>query len=91
MEKTGHRSLESICTYKKTSDEQRETLSAVMNQKVFKINATTTTPFSINQSSSGRHTNSQVQNSTVTATSIETKLQSVLPEFYIFNFMLLHI
>ena len=34
MEKTGHRSLEGVCSYKRTSTEQREALSDIMNRKV---------------------------------------------------------
>ena len=33
MEKTGHRSLEGVRSYKRTSTEQREALSDIMNRK----------------------------------------------------------
>ena len=33
MERTGHRSLEGVRLYKRTSDEQREALSDILNKK----------------------------------------------------------
>jgi len=45
-----------------------------MNGKVSKNDCTTTTSSSIHQKSSGGCTNSQIQNSTVMATSIENKI-----------------
>ena len=32
MERTGHRSLEGVCSYKRTSDDQRKTLSDILNR-----------------------------------------------------------
>ena len=37
MERTGHRSLEGVRSYKRTSNEQRETLSDILNNKVPRI------------------------------------------------------
>lgn len=34
MEQTGHRSLEGVRSYKRTSDQQREALSDILNRKV---------------------------------------------------------
>lgn len=37
MERTGHRSLEGVRSYKRTSDEQREALSDILNRKVPRV------------------------------------------------------
>ena len=37
LERTGHRSLEGVMSYKRTSKEQRETLSDILNNKVPRI------------------------------------------------------
>ncbi len=42
MERTGHRSLEGVRTYKRTSSEQREALSDILNRKHPRIDKTST-------------------------------------------------
>lgn len=46
MERTGHRSLEGVRSYKRTSDEQREALSDILNKKPKIISEVVSTPTS---------------------------------------------
>ena len=43
MERTGHRSLEGVRNYKRTSDMQRETLSDILNTRKPRVDGTPTT------------------------------------------------
>ena len=43
IEMTGHRSLEGVRSYKRTSDQQRETLSDIFNNKIPKVDGTIAT------------------------------------------------
>ena len=47
MERTGHRSLEGVRSYKKASDEQREALSKLLNQQPAEPSIAMQTPWSM--------------------------------------------
>ena len=52
MERTGHRSLEGVRNYKRTSDMQREALSDILNHKKPRVDETTNTAVAVCPSSS---------------------------------------
>ena len=93
MEKTGHRSLEGVRSYKRTSNEQRETLSDVMNRKVPRVDSQT--PLPQNVPAISFHETREVDNSTCnkqvststpgSTTNIQANLRNGLPGNFVFN------
>ena len=95
MERTGHRSLEGVRNYKRTSNEQREALSDILNNKVPRIDNTLTVAKVQNQlqvqdeesSSTSLGREKQLTSSQITTTSNTNNIQTKnsLPGSFIFN------
>jgi len=83
MEKTGHRSLDGIRSYKRTSDEQRETLSDIMNRKVPRFESQS--PLAVSEKISDVNSSSNVQVEPGSTTNIQSNSKNGIPGNFTFN------
>lgn len=92
MERTGHRSLEGVRSYKRTSEQQREALSDILNNKVPRVEDSSVAcsspqqPPSMTGAIAYSPSNLQEQTSTqLSNTNIQTSTKNSLPGTFTFN------
>ena len=88
MERTGHRSLEGVRCYKRTSDEQREVLSDILNRKEPRTESDNTEaagPIVASSTSQELSSIRSTQHDVQTTTNIQTNTKNSLPGTFNFN------
>ena len=91
MERTGHRSLEGVRSYKRTSDQQREALSDIMNCKVARIESSTVANSPphidsiVSYSSPSKQDHASQPVTTCSSTNIQKNTQKNIPGTFTFN------